>query len=307
MARALALLSLLMLLACGDDGRRPARDAGGGGADTGPGTDAGPGVDAGPRPDTGITPGGCTEMARWIYLVDSDDELLRYEPDTDTLTTIGTLACPGSSSPFSMSVDRNATAWVLHQDHRIYQVSTADASCSESPFVPDQMGFELFGMGFVADAAGSASETLFISGGPESGIGLGSSTLGRIDVASWTVSSVGSVGGSPGLTGTGEGELWGFFPDATPMSVQQLDKGSAAALRTIDVSEIEGGFGFGASAWAFAFWGGRFYIFYQGTLDDSTGIYRVTPDTGAVETVRENIGYRIVGAGVSTCAPTELI
>ena len=29
-------------------------------------------------------------MADVICLVDSDDELLRYEPDTDTLTTIGT-------------------------------------------------------------------------------------------------------------------------------------------------------------------------------------------------------------------------
>ncbi|MCA9616767.1 MAG: hypothetical protein KC586_28605, partial [Myxococcales bacterium] len=198
--------------------------------------------------------------------------------------------------------------YVLHNDHRIYRVSTADASCTTTTFTPDQMGFELFGMGFVSDAAGSSAETLFIAGGPESGIGGGSSVLGRIDVASLGVTRIGSVGGSPELTGTGTGELWGFFPDASPMSVRQIGKTDAATLRSIDVSSIDSsGLGLGASAWAFAYWGGRFYMFYQGILDDSTGIYRVTPDTGVVETVRENIGYRIVGAGVSTCAPTDLI
>jgi hypothetical protein len=304
--RAPTIVSLLVLLtlACGGGDRRPGRDGGGGGVDSGP-LDDGAMV---ARPDAPIVP-DCTEMARWIYLVDSDDALLRFEPDSGALTPIGTLSCPaGAASPFSMAVDRNANAYVLHDDHRIYRVSTTDASCTATTFAPDQMGFELFGMGFVSDAAGSASETLFIAGGPESGIGGGSSVLGRVDVASWTVSRVNAVGGSPELTGTGAGELWGFFPDASPMAVRQLDKNSAATLRSIDVSSIDStGLGLGASAWAFAFWGGRFYVFYQGVLDDSTGIYRVTPDTGTVEPVRTNIGYRIVGAGVSTCAPTELI
>lgn len=300
----LSLVFVLLAVACGDDGRRPGRDGGGGGTDSGPLVDGGPIV----RPDAEIVP-DCTAMARWIYLVDSDNALVRFEPDSGALTPIGTLSCPaGSASPFSMAVDRNANAYVLHNDHRIYRVSTTDASCTATTFAPDQMGFELFGMGFVSDAAGSASETLFIAGGAESGIGGGSSVLGRVDLASWTVSRVNTVGGSPELTGTGTGELWGFFPDATPMAVRQLDKSSAATVRSIDVSSIDStGLGLGASAWAFAFWGGRFYVFYQGVLDDSTGIYRVTPDTGVVETVRTNIGYRVVGAGVSTCAPTELI
>ncbi|MCB9599134.1 MAG: hypothetical protein H6720_02060 [Sandaracinus sp.] len=301
----LTLVLGLLSLGCGDDDR-PGRDGGGGGVDSG----LPPGVDGGPivRPDGAIAD-NCSEMARWIYLVDSDDALLRFEPDSGALTPIGTLSCPsGSASPFSMAVDRNATAYVLHNDHRIYRVSTADASCTTTTFTPDQMGFELFGMGFVSDAAGSAAETLFIAGGSESGIGGGSSVLGRIDVASLGVTRIGSVGGSPELTGTGTGELWGFFPDASPMSVRQIGKTDAATLRSIDVSSIDSsGLGLGASAWAFAYWGGRFYMFYQGILDDSTGIYRVTPDTGVVETVRENIGYRIVGAGVSTCAPTDLI
>lgn len=260
------------------------------------------GLDAGPA-----TTGDCTELARWIYLVDSGNALLRFEPDSDTLTRIGTLACPTGGTPFSMAVDRTATAYVLHNDHRIFQVSTADASCTTTAYVPDQMGFELFGMGFVSDGEGSDLEHLFVAGGAEIGIGLGSSTLGRIDLPGWTVARLGTVAGSPELTGTGTGELWGFFPNSTPMAIRQIDKNTGSTIREIDVSSIDSsGFG-GASAWAFAYWGGRFYVFYQGLFDVSTSIYRVTPDTRRVEPVRTNIGYRIVGAGVSTCAPTNLI
>jgi hypothetical protein len=302
-ALALGLVLGLAHGACTTRTRGP--DSGGGGAvlDTGGSVDA-PFVarDIGPLPS-----GDCSELARWIYLVDSGNALLRFEPDSGTLTQIGTLACPTSGSPFSMAVDRQATAYVLHNDHRIYQVSTVDASCSATSYVPDQMGLELFGMGFVSEAEGSEVEHLFVAGGPELGIGGGSSTLGRIDLPGWSVSRLGGVTGSPELTGTGTGELWGFFPDSTPMAVRQLDKSDGATLQEIDVSSIDStGFG-GASAWAFAFWGGRYYVFYQGLLDSSTGIYRVTPDTRRVEPVRTNIGYRIVGAGVSTCAPTILI
>ena len=299
------LLVALAITSCPSRGARgTAAGGGGGGVDTGSGALDAPWLarDIGPLPT-----GDCIEAARWIYLVDSGNALLRFEPDAGTLTPIGTLSCPTSGSPFSMAVDRQANAYVLHSDHRIYQVSTVDASCSATSYTPDQMGFELFGMGFVSDAEGSEAEHLFVAGGPELGIGGGSSTLGRIDLPGWTVARLGGVSGSPELTGTGTGELWGFFPDSSPMAVRQLDKTDGGTIQEIDVSAIDPtGFG-GASAWAFAFWGGRYYVFYQGLLDSSTGIYRVTPDTRRVEPVRTNIGYRIVGAGVSTCAPTILI
>lgn len=309
--RTVGIVTLALGLALPACTTRAGRPGGGGGDGGGTGEDAGGVLDDGAivRRDTGMPPPvvDCTEQARWIYVVDSGNALLRFDPEATTLTSIGTLACPTSGTPFSMAVDRQANAYVLHDDHRIYQVSTTDASCAASSFVSDQMGFELFGMGFVSDAEGSDLEHLFIAGGSELGIGGGSSTLGRIDLPAWSVASIGAVSGSPELTGTGTGELWGFFPDSTPMSVRQIDKGTGATLRTIDVSAVDtSGFG-GASAWAFAYWGGRFYIFYEGLLDSSTSIWRVTPDTGAVEPVQMNTGYRIVGAGVSTCAPTILI
>ncbi len=294
------LLVCVGLAACASGSRRPSGDGGGGIGDDGGGTTP---FDAGPRPPAT----GCEDSARWIYLVDSGNALLRFEPDSATLTEIGRVSCTPTSQPFSMAVDRHATAYVLHQDHTIYEVSTADASCRPTGYVPNQLGFELFGMGFVSESEGSDAESLFIAGGPESGVGLGSSTLGRIDVGSWSVSRVGPVAGSPELTGTGTGQLWGFFPDATPMAVRQIDPANGGTLRQFDVSVLDTS-GIGVpNAWAFAFWGGRYYMFYMGALDDSTNIWRLTPETGVVEPVRMNTGYRIVGAGVSTCAPTILI
>ncbi len=304
----LAIGSVALAPSCTNPGRTARYlDGGAGNGDGGGGgTDGGAGHDAS-YPDTGIAPSGCSDEARWIYLVDSDNALLRFEPDANTLTRIGTLACSGSATPFSMAVDRNATAYVLHSDHNIYQVSTRDGACSPTAYTPNRMGFELFGMGFVSDAAGSDSETLFIAGGPEVGIGGGSATLGAVNVSGWSISTLGNVTGSPELTGNGNAELWGFFPDADPMAVRQMDKTTGATIREFDVSAIDTGFFPVPSAWAFAFWGGRYYIFYMGAFDTSTGIYRLTPDTGAVEPVMIDIGFRIVGAGVSTCAPTILI
>lgn len=283
---------------------RPSPDAASPEADSGLLTeDAGiPRADGGQRPPSS----DCTERARWIYLVDSNNAFLRFEPDSGSITPIGSLSCTRDGRPFSMAVNRHADAFVLHSDHRIYRVSTADASCSPTDFAPDQMGFELFGMGFVSQSEGSNIEHLFVAGGPAANVGRGSSTLGQIDPSAWALTSIAPVSGFPELSGTGTGELWGFFPDGSRMTVRQLDKSSGGTLREIDVSSIDP-YRFGPpEAWAFAAWGGRFYLFYQGSFDLSTCIYRVTPDTGAIETIEQDIGYRIVGAGVSTCAPTIL-
>lgn len=304
---------LLLLVACSDR-----RDLGGGhdgghpfdsgvAADGSGGSGDGAAHDGAASVDFGTLP-GCADAARWIYLVTESNAFLRFEPDSAALTTVGTLSCPaGSATPFSMAVDRNATAWVLFNDGNIFDVDVTSVACRVSGFVPNQMGMEVFGMGFVSDAAGSTSETLYIAGGPLAGIGGGTSTLGRIETATLTVSRIGSLTGSPELTGNGAAELWGFFPDARPMNVQQLDKTSAASLRTFDVSRVDSSGLGGAQAWAFAFWGGRYYIFYQGVLDPSSSVWRLTPDTSVVEPVLMNTGFKIVGAGVSTCAPVTLI
>jgi hypothetical protein len=293
-----AIAACMALAACRPDGRG-ITDSGwndDGGADTG--------SDGNGFHDTGVDP-NCASGAEWVYLVDAGYNLIRFEPDELRLTSIGHLDCPGAGAgtPFSMSVDRNGVAWVLYNGGRIYHVSTTDATCAATTFTPHQNGFELFGMGFVSLEEGSTQETLYIAGGAALEVATGSSTLGTID-ARLTVSPIAELPGWPELTGTGEGQLWGFFPDSTPPSVRRIDTSNGASL---EVHELTALGTFTAAAWAFAAWGGRYYIFLQRQSDDSTHVWRLDPRDDTLEDVLPDIGYRIVGAGVSTCAPYNLI
>lgn len=300
----LACSCSMLAMSCGDDPRRP------GGRPTDGGTDAA--VDTGtdsttppPPSDGGFPVDDCAEAARWVYVVDSDGTLIRFEPDSTTFTRVGTLDCPAGLgvTPFSMSVDRAANAWVLYSDGSVFRVSTLDASCTATGFVPNQAGFEVFGMGFVADGAMSTAETLYIAGGPSLMIGSGA-TLGTLNTSTLTVAAGNALPGWPELTGTGLGELWGFFPMTTPASVRQIDKSSSATLRTFDLGGLDTT---STQAWAFAFWGGRFYVFIQALFDTSTNVWRLDPSDGSFVELVHDSGFRIVGAGVSTCAPVELI
>ncbi len=301
---ALSLCFALALAGCDD--RRPTGRDGGGGSSSDSGTIS-PFVDSGPPRDGGpIDPLCGTAAERYLYLVDSDDAFLRFDPEANTITPLGTLSCPTASSPFSMAVDRDASAWVLYQDGNIFRVSTTDVSCAATSFAPSQGGFDVFGMGFVSDAAGSTEETLFVAGGSLLDVSLGTARLGRVDDA-LALAPVGDLPGWPELTGTGAAELWGFFPDTSPPSVRQLDKTSGATTTTYPMTALDSGSGLGDRAWAFAFWGGRFYVFFKGELDVTTNVWRLDPSDGSVVEVLHETGYRIVGAGVSTCAPIDLI
>lgn len=106
----------------------------------------------------------CSPGSELIYVVDSDNRLLSFNPRDGKyeFKLIGTLSCPAGSSfgggkatPFSMAVDRQARAWVLYSSGEIFWVSTTDASCKSSGFAKNQSSFETFGMGFVSDAEGS--------------------------------------------------------------------------------------------------------------------------------------------------------
>lgn len=296
--RRLSLVLLLSVIGCGDDGRR-------GGSGT-PTSDAGDGDSGGPGlgPDSPMDT--CDDgRSRWVYVLDSDETLLRFEPDALRFTAIGTVACDDESTPHSMAIDREANAWVLYKDGRIHQVSTEDASCTPTSYSPVQHDIQLFGMGFAAEGSG---ETLFIAGTPGGGTVVGGEDtmrrLGAIDPATLTLTlRGGTIIGTPELTGTGDGQLWGFFPGSAP-TIRRLNKDTAAEELSIPVAAIEGE---EALAWAFAFWGGRYYIFLKGISDESTNVYRLTPTTMESEEVLTDTGYTIVGAGVSTCAPLELI
>jgi hypothetical protein len=263
-----------------------------------------PGGDGGTNPDNvdpGVAPGDCTDGAKLVYVVDENNLLSSFDPTTLKFKDIGMLACPSQpgATPFSMGIDRNATAWVLYSSGELFQVDTKTANCKASKFTPGQQGFTQFGMGFVSNAAGSSDETLFAS---STGLG-GGNQLGTIDMKTFNVKVVGALGGSPELTGTGDAKLWGFFPDAQMPRVAQIAKNSGAESNVFPLQAISGT----PLAWAFAHWGGDFWIFLKRSGDPSTKVHHLRPAIKQLTTPLPNTGRTIVGAGVSTCAPTTIM
>lgn len=258
-----------------------------------------------------------------IYVVDETYRLLSFDPRRlgtaeDPFTLIGNLSCPaaaqpvpgwvGGVTPFSMSVDRTGIAWVLYTSGEIFHVQTSNAQCTATTFAPQQMGGEwaLFGMGFVTDTAGGMTERLFIGGGDPTATPGG--LFGVVDGSTLAVQTLGNLPAtgefSPEFTGTGAAELFGFYPGSSTAFVQGIDKTNGAALGP--QMSIPGGLGGTVSAWAFAQWGGKFYIFVTTTdiITTNSTVRVIDRATGSYEgAVLQNLPYTIVGAGVSTCAP----
>ncbi len=283
---------------------------GGGKGDTGGGSGGtGGGGTGGSGGGTGTD--GCSDAAKLIYTIDQDGTFSSFKPDqTDitksVFTDLGKLNCNagGLYQPFSMSVDRSATAWVEYVDqsglgkNQLFKVSTANAMCTSTTFMGGQQGFDEFGMGFVSNTAGSTDETLFIAGGSAVG---SNSALGTLDTTSLMVTKLGALSGDPELTGTGLAELWGFFPDLTANTMQahvsKIDKMTGAESMQISLGSAAGM----ANAWAFAFYGGDFWVFLA-KANGATTVYHVT--TSGLKDQLDTMTRHIVGAGVSTCAPT---
>jgi hypothetical protein len=246
--------------------------------------------------------GVCDEASKLIYLVDDSDNFLSFDPrklPRNPYTLIGKLDCGSYGSPFSMSVDRNGSAWVVYNTGELFKVAITDASCKPTGYRIGASGSTTFGMGFATEAAGGKTEKLYIAADDYT------SNLGWIDTKQRPpiAHRIGPIDVSadrhPELTGTSEGKLFAFFPNSDqPAFVQEIDRSTGAGIGT-KWNLGSSGLGF-VSAWAFAQWGGKFYIFVTGqyptvrTIDRKTGEYNI---------VMDSTPYRVTGAGVSTCAP----
>lgn len=267
--------------------------------------DALPPLEAGPIADASRT--DCPDAdATVVYLVTSDNELFAFDPPSLATRLVGKLACPaGSATPFSMAVDRRGLAYVLFTNGELFRVSTATAACAATGYAPGQAGFQTFGMGFSSNGGGPA-ETLYVVESDFDGA-TGRGRLGAIDTSTLKLSVVGTIAPPvprAELTGTGDGRLFAFWgdPDRSQGShVAQLDKGTAQVLAQSFLPTV----GLPRMAFAFAFWGGDFWIFtsrgpFAGAGSDVT---RFTP--GQPAALVTSLPSTIVGAGVSTCAPAE--
>jgi hypothetical protein len=246
--------------------------------------------------------------AELVYVLSKDNYLWSFAPDKKQFTSIGRVACnpPSGAQPNAMAVDRNAVAWVNYTDYTtagaVYKVSTNDASCEAPPALTLPSGWYGVGMGFSADTAGGAAETLFVTS--EAFLDNTNLGLGKLDLSQKSLVTIGQFTGDPPLagqigelTGTGDARLFGFFGNNSPARVVQMDK-TAHILSDMPVNGLNNPYDF-----AFSFWGGAFYLF---TSDDSTPstVTRFDPTTKSVDTSYVLTAPGVIyGAAVSTCAP----
>ena len=251
----------------------------------------------------------CAEGTALAYVVSAEGDLYSFEPEALSFHRIGKLNCPAGlgTNPNSMAVDRAGVAWINYTDGGLYKASTRDASCSLAELPVGQHGFGNFGMAFVSTGADLTDETLFVWGGfswafqrdPTDDRGEG---LARIQRSGGVLTPIGRDPGLLGsmradLTGTGDGRLYGFFA-TRPATLGEIDVGSGAVRDVRVLDDIVTG-----SAWAFSAWGGSFWL-YWAPIGRSSRVSRLDPD-GTTHEVLRDVGFRIVGAGVSTCAPTR--
>lgn len=227
----------------------------------------------------------CTQETKQIYVVATDKTLYRFYPDTLVFTRIGVLGCPTTAGTFSMAIDRRGTAWVEYTDGRLYAVNTTNATCTPTAFVPGQTGFTTFGMGYAKNGDTANGETLYVAG----------SGLAALDTKTFQLAFLGSLTfGRTELTGL-DTSLYAFSVGSGVVAGLNKTTGSTETTYRTSATDAD-------NAFAFAQWGGDFWLF---TGSDHTTVTRYSPITDVSTVVVPDTGMLIVGAGSSTCAPTK--
>ena len=232
-------------------------------------------------------------------MLTTSDSIYSFDPGAMKFEFIGALSCGTAARPNSMAVDRSGIAWVNYTDGSLFKVNTRNAACESTPFRSGQPGFNKFGMAFASDAAGSREETLYV-------VSLSGEGFAKIDRTTFELVRLGDFSGDLAkkgaeLTGTGEGKLFGFVSTDPAATLAQIDKATGATSEARPLTSVNTGLDY-----AFSFWGGDFW-FYTAGDGSGSATSRVTQyklsTTRQLTVVNPSVGFRIVGAGVSTCAP----
>lgn len=258
-------------------------------------------------PDDQMCP--CVDDNDDIYLLSDVGSIWSFDPQNLEFEFITDVICGGMTDTFSMGVSRKGRAWIQYFTGDLYTVDLKDpgSPCKDPGFVNDHPLFPNFGMAFVANSINDPCDKLYAhSGIAPDVIGPGSGALGVIDPQTITLSQVASIDYGWGeLAGTGDGRLFAFEGTAPPV-LTQYDKDTGAVLDAWPLPSLPS-----PDAFAFAYWGGFFYLFTE--PDPPTGysmvtlydFYDLNGEGMVLSTLIPQAPIRVVGAGVSTCAPPD--
>jgi hypothetical protein len=240
-------------------------------------------------------PPECGPSTQFIYLIDENANLYQFSPPTQTLTQVGPINCGSGFSPETMAVDRRGIAWIEGEGN-LYELDTGTLTCWPSDFDVSQTGSDYWGSCFALNAPRTPAETYYIQ---YSGV------LSSINPTTLALSEIGTLtglinndlqGSGAELTGTANGNLFGFFP-SNPWVLAQIDKSNADILSqlplpiiTMDAANADG--------WAFASWGEDFWFFVS--AGSVTKVFHYDAST-ATTSLATQIAAGMDGAGVSPC------
>ena len=249
-----------------------------------------------PEPEEEVPPpvDDCEETSELLYAVDKNDGgLYLFDPVGGSFELLGIPDCGMfSGTPASMAVARNGIAYVRYSSSTLYAIDVETLECSETQMSVSSFG--KFGMGYATLHGNTWQDELFIAN---------RNTLAKLNTTTFQVENIGPLPSQSELTGNALGELWGVFPLETPAQIMELDRSSGQPQRSITLTFMPSPMNI--DTFAFATWGGDFYVFLRlYGMGESTRVYRVST-TGFTEVLSNETGRNIVGVGVSTCAPTE--
>jgi hypothetical protein len=275
-------------------------------------TDTADTTDTGDESTTGVVPEKCpcpddlkVPLDDGIFVLSKTAVLWKYLPFTNKFVMLGAPKCDVAPSTFSMGVDRQGYAWVQFSDLQIRKVNVTDVNdCQDPGFVPMQDGVENFGMAFVSNSAEDKCDRIY--GNHYNGVAMGKDASEFFSVDPMTLDLVQLGKSDYGLaevTGTGDGRAF-LFAGPDPADLIEVDKNTGDTLATIPLPGVKTGGGF-----AFAFFAGDFYFFTDAESDSTSEVTHLDYDDSDkngkqdLTVVLQDVPLRIVGAGVSTCAP----
>ncbi|MCP4807888.1 MAG: hypothetical protein GY913_24760 [Proteobacteria bacterium] len=252
-------------------------------------------VDEEPEPEEDPEPeDDCDHTSDLVYVIDRDrDTVFLFDPPSLSFSAVGTLACSTYGTPASMAVARDGLAYVRYSDDTVYAVDLETFDCEETTFSLHK-GLDSFGMGYATQDAETWRDDLYVADADR---------LMRLDTATWELKVMGNMPSQSELTGNAEGELWAMLPLESPAALARIDKSDGSEVERLKLPGFPDPYGI--DTFAFATWGGEFFLFVREYgMGQSTDVYRVAAD-GNMTKAKTDIGFDVVGAGVSTCAPAE--
>ena len=246
-------------------------------------------------PDAGD---GCANGAELVYVLSTTSEIYSFDPQQKSFTKVATPDCQAAGAPNSMAIDRHLVAWINYAGSLFTFDVKKKSGCAPTGIALPQ-GFAKVGMGFLADAPGGQTETLYLDS--LQGKGLAKVVNGAVVLVGGFGKDLALLGKSAELTGTGDARLFGYFRTLPFVRVAQIDKATANILSDDVLIGV-----LPPDNWAFSFWAGDLYL-YAGPLGlgkPHSKVLRFDPVSKALDKgYVPDVGFTIIGAGVSTCAP----